>query len=59
MLRLISMPDWSVNSGDFNEIILSNLHGDIFCAFTAADIALPIAIVVGVASIEQVLKPAY
>lgn len=42
-----------------NEIILSNLHGDNFCAFTAADIALPIAIVVGVASIEQVLKPAY
>ena len=42
-----------------NEIILSNLHGDIFRAFTAADIALPIAIVVGVASIEQVLKPAY
>ena len=42
-----------------NEIILSNLHGDIFRTFTAADIALPIAIVAGVASIEQLLKPAY
>ena len=40
-----------------NEISLHNPHGDIFSGVTAADISLPIALVVGVASAEQVLKP--
>ena len=42
-----------------NEISLHNPQGDIFSGVTAAHIALHIALVVGVASGEQVLKPAY
>ena len=42
-----------------NEISLHNPQGDIFSGVTAADITLDIALVVGVATGEQMLKPAY
>jgi hypothetical protein len=42
-----------------NQVSLDNPQGDIFSGVTAADIALDITLVVGVASGEQVLKQAY
>ena len=42
-----------------NGISLHNQHGDILSSVTSADIALDIALVFGVSSGEQVLKPAY